>query len=151
MRFVHESVIPASVEEVFGFHERPDAFELLQPPWETVDIQQPPSGLEVGTRVILRSRVGPFWQKITAEHVAYEKDRFFEDVMHEGPFASWHHKHLFFEDEAGCRLRDEIEFTPPFGFLGRLVAPIAILPRLRKMFRYRHEVTRREVLAARSA
>ena len=34
---------------------------------------------------------------------------------------------------------------------GRLVAPIASLPRLRKMFRYRHEVTRREVLAARDS
>lgn len=150
MQFVKESVIPATVEEVFAFHERPDAFELLQPPWDPVEIVTPPSGLEVGTRVELRAKAGPFWITIVAEHVAYEHNRRFEDVMRRGPFARWHHKHLFLEHEDGCRLRDEIDYAPPFGWLGRLVDPIAVRPRLRKLFDHRHEVTRREVLAARS-
>ena len=149
MRFVKETVIPASVAEVFAFHERPDAFELLQPPWETVDIIQPPSGLTVGTRVILRSKLGPFWQRIVAEHVAYQKDSHFEDVMVEGPFAAWHHRHRFLAEGEHCRLRDEIDYRAPLGWLGRLVDPLAIRPRLRRMFDHRHEVTRREVLAAR--
>jgi ligand-binding SRPBCC domain-containing protein len=148
MQFVQESVLPASVEEVFAFHERPDAFALLQPPWERMEIQLPPRSLEVGTRVELRTKVGPFWMPIVAEHVAYEKNRMFEDVMLKGPFASWHHKHLFFEHEDGCRLRDEIEYAPPLGWLGRLVDPLFVRPKLRKLFEYRHAVTRREVLAA---
>ena len=120
--FVKESVLPATVEEVFAFHERPDAFALLQPPWERVDISVPPSGLEVGTRVELRARLAPLvWVPIVAEHVAYEKNRRFEDVMRKGPFARWHHKHLFFEHPDGCRLRDEVEYEPPLGWLGRLV------------------------------
>jgi ligand-binding SRPBCC domain-containing protein len=148
MQFVQESVLPASVEEVFAFHERPDAFALLQPPWERMEIQLPPRSLEVGTRVELRTKVGPFWMPIVAEHVAYEKNRYFEDVMRKGPFAMWHHKHLFFEHEDGCRLRDEIEYAPPLGWLGRLVDPLFVRPKLRKLFEYRHAVTRREVLAA---
>jgi hypothetical protein len=150
VQFVKESIVPATVEEVFAFHERPDAFELLQAPWDTVEIITPPTSLEVGTRVELRTKIGPFWIRIVAEHVAYERNRFFEDVMREGPFARWHHKHLFFEHEGGCRLRDEIDYAPPFGLLGRLVDPIAVRPRLEKLFDHRHEVTRREVLAARS-
>ena len=149
MQFIKQSVIPASVEEVFGFHERADAFDLLQPPWEHTEILLPPSSLEVGTRVELRTRVGLFWITIIAEHVAYERNHRFEDVMLKGPFAKWHHKHLFFEHEDGCRLRDEIEYAPPFRWLGRLVDPVAVRPRLRKLFEYRHEVTLREVLAAR--
>ena len=47
-------------------------------------------------------------------------------------------------------MRDEIEYAPPLGWLGRAVDPIAVRPRLRKMFEYRHEVTRREVLAGRA-
>ena len=148
MQFVQESVLPASVEEVFAFHERPDAFALLQPPWERMEIQLPPRSLEVGTRVELRTKLGPFWMPIVAEHVAYEKNRRFEDVMLKSPFARWHHKHLFFEHEDGCRLRDEIEYAPPLGFLGRLVDPLFVRPKLRKLFEYRHAVTRREVLAA---
>ena len=42
MKFVKESVLPASVDEVFAFHERPDAFSLLQPPWERVEVITPP-------------------------------------------------------------------------------------------------------------
>jgi len=150
MQFVHESVLPASVEEVFAFHERPDAFALLLPPWERVEVLVPPRNLQVGTRVELRTKVGLLWMPITAEHVAYEKDRSFEDVMLESPFAHWHHKHLFFAHEDGCRLRDEIEYAPPLGWLGRLADPLFVRPKLRKLFAHRHAVTRREVLAARA-
>lgn len=150
MRFVKESVLPATVEEVFAFHERPDAFALLQPPWEKVDIVQPPASLEVGTRVVLVARIGPLRIPIVAEHVAYEKNVGFEDVMRRGPFARWHHKHLVFEDPGGCRLRDEVDYAPPLGFLGGLVDPLVVRPRLRRLFDYRHEVTRREVLAGRA-
>lgn len=149
MQFVKESILPATVDEVFAFHERPDAFALLQAPWDRIEILTPPAGLEVGTRVELRTKIGPFWTRIVAEHVAYERNRRFEDVLLEGPFARWHHKHLFFADEGGCRLRDEIDYAPPLGWLGRLVDPIAVRPRLEKLFDYRHSVTRREVLAAR--
>lgn len=145
MRFVKESVFRAPVEAVFAFHERPDAFALLQPPWDPVEIVRPPRSLEVGTVVVLKTRVGPFWITIEAEHVAYEKNRRFEDVMRKGPFAHWHHRHLFFEHPEGCRLRDEIEYRAPLGPLGRLADPLVIRPRLRKMFDYRHHVTRREV------
>jgi ligand-binding SRPBCC domain-containing protein len=145
MQFVKESIIPASVDEVFAFHERPDAFALLQPPWERVQILQPPRSLEVGTVVRLRTKLGPLWIEIIAEHVAYEKNRRFEDVMTRGPFAKWHHKHLFFPDAGGCRLRDEIEYEPPLGLLGRFTAPLTVIPRLNRMFEYRHQVTLREL------
>lgn len=150
MFFVHESVIEASVEEVFAFHERADAFALLQPPWEKARVLQPPRSLEVGTVVKLRTRVGLLWIDIVAEHVAYEKNRRFEDVMTRGPFAKWHHKHLFSSVPGGCLLRDEIEYALPLGALGRLVSPLAVVPRLERMFTFRHAVTRREVSAARS-
>ena len=149
MEFVKESVLPASVEEVFAFHERPDAFALLQPPWERVEVLRPPSGLEVGTRVEVRAGIGPFRTTIVAEHVAYEKNRRFEDVMRAGPFSRWHHQHLFFEHEAGCLLRDLIDYALPLGVLGRIVDPLLVRPRLRRLFDYRHAVTLREVLATR--
>lgn len=149
MQFVKQSVMPASVEEVFAFHERPDAFALLQPPWDPVEIITPPASLAVGTRVELRTKVGPFWMRIVAEHVAYEKNVGFQDVMVKGPFARWNHKHLFLPHPDGCLLRDEIEYAAPLGWLGRLADPLAVRPKLRKLFDYRHEATLAAVLAAR--
>jgi hypothetical protein len=88
------------------------------------------------------------WINIEAEHVAYEKDALFEDVMRRGPFAHWHHRHLFSPHPGGCRLRDEIDYALPLGPLGQLVAPLVVHKRLQRLFDYRHEVTRREVLGA---
>ena len=146
MKFVQEILIPRPVEEVFRFHERPEAFRLLQPPWETMEIFQLPESLEVGTQVRLRTRVGPLWVDILAEHVAYKRNVYFEDVMLKGPFAKWHHKHIFQEHADGCLLRDEVDYEPPLGVLGRIGDPLVIRPRLKRLFKFRHEVTCSEVL-----
>ena len=121
MRFVKESVIEASAERVFAFHEAPDAFERLQPPWQKTEIVQPPASLEVGTRVELRIRLGPFWQTLVAEHVAYEPGKMFADRMLTGPFASWLHKHIVTpRGPDRCVLTDDIEYELPLGLLGRI-------------------------------
>lgn len=144
VRFVKESVIEASAERVFGFHEAPDAFERLQPPWQTTDIVQPPTSLEVGTRVELRIKVGPIWQTLVAEHVAYEPGRMFADRMIEGPFAHWLHRHVVTPiDPDRCTLTDDIEYALPLGWLGRIVGGPFARRQLERMFEYRHDVTRR--------
>lgn len=143
MRFVKETLIKASVDKVFGFHLRPDVLERLMPPWEKADIIQPPSGLEVGTRVIfnvwLMGLVPSQW---VAEHTAYDPPHMFEDTQVSGPFSSWRHRHMFIEHEEGTVLRDEIDFEPPLGFLGELVAPFLIVPNIQRMFDHRHDVTK---------
>jgi len=144
MRFVKESVIRCTPEKVFAFHELPDAFERLVPPWEKVKIVQKADISKLGSRTILESRVlGPVKVRWVAEHTAYDPPRMFEDTQISGPFKSWRHRHVILPHAAGAVLRDEIEFEPPVGIFGSLAAPMAILPRLEKMFAYRHEVTRR--------
>ena len=143
MRFVKESRIEASAERVFAFHEAPDAFERLQPPWQTTRVVQPPSSLEVGTRVIAQIKVGPFWQTIVAEHVAYEPGRMFADRMLQGPFASWLHRHIV--TPAGpnrSTLTDDIEYELPLGWLGRTFGGAFARRSLERMFEFRHQVTR---------
>lgn len=143
MRFVKESLIGASAETVFAFHEAKDAFERLQPPWQKTEIVTPPSSLAVGTRVVLRTKIGPIWQTIEAEHIAYEPGRMFTDKMNRGPFASWVHKHIVTPhgpDES--TLTDDIEYQLPLGALGRLFGGVFARRELERLFAYRHEVTR---------
>lgn len=143
MRFVKESVINASAQTVFAFHEAPDAFERLQPPWQTTRVLQPPRSLEVGTRVILQIKAGPFWQTIVAEHVAYEPGKMFADRMVKGPFASWLHQHIISpRGENQCVLTDDIEYELPFGVLGRAFGAGFARRNLERLFEFRHEVTR---------
>jgi ligand-binding SRPBCC domain-containing protein len=144
VRFVKESVIKASAEKVFAFHEAPDAFQRLQPPWQKTEIVQPPASLEVGTRVILRAKFGPLWQTVVAEHVAYEPAEMFVDRMVEGPFPKWIHKHIVTpKSEDQCILTDDIEFELPLGILGRALGGWIARRNLERLFDYRHQVTRK--------
>jgi hypothetical protein len=146
MQFVKESVIEATPEQVFAFHERPDAFELLVPPWENVRIVQKADISRIGSRAILETRLfGLIPVRWVAEHTAFDPPRMFEDVQVSGPFKSWRHRHIVLPHPDGAVLRDEIEFEPPMSFLGRLAAPFAILPKIQKMFEYRHDATKREL------
>ncbi len=138
-----ETRISASAEVVFGFHEAPEAFERLQPPWQTVDIIQPPASLAVGTRVVLRMKVGPFWQRVVAEHKEYEPGHLFADEMLEGPFAYWYHRHIVTPVAPdACTLTDDITYRLPLGALGRIFGDWYARRELERLFTYRHDVTR---------
>jgi ligand-binding SRPBCC domain-containing protein len=141
--FSKESVIQASPECVFAFHELPDALQRLTPPWESAHIVQPAPNLNVGSRAIVETRIFKlFPARWVAEHTAYDPPGMFEDVQVEGPFRLWRHRHIINLHPAGAVLRDEIEYEPPLGFIGQLAAPFVIVPRLEQLFEYRHRVTR---------
>lgn len=141
--FIKESIICALPECVFAFHELPEALQRLTPPWESVQILQAAADLNVGSRAIIKSRsFGLFPALWVAEHTAYDPPHMFEDVQVEGPFRYWRHRHIIKPHSAGAVLRDEIEYKPPLGLIGQLAAPVVIVPRLEKLFEYRHCVTR---------
>lgn len=144
MRFVKESLIHATAERVFAFHEQANALELLLPPWETATVIQAARISAVGSRAIIDTSIlGPVKVRWIAEHTRYEPPHFFEDVQIKGPFRSWRHRHVIREHPDGATLRDEIEYDLPLGPLGKLVAPWLVEPRLRRLFEYRHQVTRK--------
>jgi ligand-binding SRPBCC domain-containing protein len=143
MRFVKETTIAASAATVFSFHEAPDAFARLQPPWQRTEIITPPTSLAIGTRVVLRTKVGPFWQTIIAEHVAYEPGVMFADRMVKGPFARWLHRHVVTaRGPDQCTLTDDIDYELPLAPFGRWVAGGFARRQLERLFTFRHEVTR---------
>jgi ligand-binding SRPBCC domain-containing protein len=143
MRFVKESFIRAAPERVFAFHELPDALARLTPPWERTRVLSAAPDLRVGSRAIVETRlIGLLPLRWVAEHTAYDPPRMFEDMQVKGPFRKWVHRHRVVPNENGSLLRDEIEFEPPLGPLGRPASPVFIEPRLRRLFDYRHRVTR---------
>jgi ligand-binding SRPBCC domain-containing protein len=142
MRFIKETVIKASPERVFAFHELPDAIERLIPPWENAVIIQKANIKEIGSQAIIDTKIFGITSRWVAEHTAYDPPRMFEDVQISGPFESWRHRHIIEPHADGTVLRDEIEYEPPFSIIGVLAAPFVIVPKLEKMFDHRHEITR---------
>lgn len=144
MQYVKESVIRAAPERVFAFHQLPDAIERLIPPWENATVIQKADISVVGSRAIIETKLfGLITVRWVAEHTKYEPPTLFEDIQVAGPFKSWTHRHIIRPHTDGSVLRDEVEFELPLPIFGPLIAPIAITPRLERMFEYRHAVTAR--------
>jgi ligand-binding SRPBCC domain-containing protein len=143
MNFVKESLIEATPERVFAFHELPDALLRLTPPWESARVVRPAPDLRPGSEAIVETRIlGLFRVRWVARHTLYDPPRMFEDVQTSGPFRMWRHRHIILPHERGATLRDEVEYEPPLWLIGRLAAPLLIIPRLRRLFDYRHRATR---------
>lgn len=141
--FVRESFIAAAPERVFAFHELPDALRRLTPPWETSRVIRMAKISVIGSEAIIETRIlGLLPARWVARHTAYDPPRMFEDVQISGPFRFWRHRHFVAPQAGGALLRDEIEYEPPLGLIGRLAAPFLIIPRLEKLFDYRHAATR---------
>ena len=133
---------------MFAFHESPGALVRLTPPWEEVELVEGGESIRPGSRVVLRTKVGPVALRWVAEHTEYEPPTSFADRQVSGPFASWYHRHLFLDDgSGGTLLRDEVDYEPPMGWLGRLFGGGYIREKLEKLFDFRHEMTRSIVIS----
>ena len=142
-RFVKETFINAPQEKVFAFHELPDAFERLVPPWENVEIAQKADISKVGSRAIIKQKFLGFTVSTwVAEHTKYDPPNMFEDIQVSGPFKYWRHQHIVEPKDGGSVLRDDIDYEAGFSYLGMAATPFIVLPKLKKMFEYRHKVTK---------
>ena len=142
LRFIKESIIKASPERVFAFHEQADVLQRLIPPWERARVIQSARISDVGSQAIIETRaLGPFTVRWVAQHTVYQPPHLFEDVQLKGPFHSWRHRHIIEPHAGGAILHDEIDYEPPLGFLGRTFAPLFIQKRLERLFTYRHRIT----------
>ena len=154
--FRKQTQIPVSQQELYDWHASGSAFSRLAPPWEQIEIIEWKGGVQTqhkeswkqfgdiseGAQVILRTKVGPIWQKMHAKHTAHKKPEMFTDVMLKGPFAHWEHNHRFVHvDGKNSMLDDEIEYRLPLSPVSDWIAGWFVRRKLEKMFQYRHRRT----------
>ena len=89
---------------------------------------------------VIHYTVSPFpgiTTKWVTEITHLEDGKYFVDEQRFGPYALWHHKHFIKEIEGGVEMEDIIDYKVPFGWLGQLVQPILVKPKLEEIFAYR--------------
>ncbi len=135
-----ESVVPAPIADVFGWHERPGAIARLTPPWQPVRVAEEAGSLYDG-RAVLALPGGLRW---VAEHrpADYAPPYRFADELTSLPLDAvlrWRHRHEFAaEGEDATRITDRVDTTVP----DRLLQP---------MFAYRHRQLAGDLAAHRRA
>ena len=70
-------------------------------------------------------------------HVVDKK--YFVDEQRFGPYALWHHKHFLREIPGGVEMEDIVDYKIPLGFLGQLVHPFLVKPKLKEIFEHREK------------
>ena len=70
--------------------------------------------------------------------ITHLKDReYFVDEQRFGPYALWHHKHFIKAVPGGVEMEDLIHYKIPLGWIGQLLHPILVKPKLNQIFEYR--------------
>jgi len=143
LHFQYSSLINASVATVWQFHERSDILQILTPPWQPVKIIRREGGLGIGAISEFQINLGFIPVIWVAKHSQCQPNALFVDEQTQGPMESWIHRHKFEEINGQTKLTDAIAYELPGGWLAELFLGWWVEARLRDMFRYRHEVTKK--------
>ncbi len=65
--------------------------------------------------------------------------QYFVDEQRFGPYDLWHHKHFIKEIPGGVEMEDIIDYKLPMGWVGQLVHPFIVKPKLDEIFEYRRK------------
>ena len=74
---------------------------------------------------------------MTSRVTGFDFPHSFTDEQVKGPFKSFRHVHEFETTAGGSVMTDRVEFTAPFGLLGRVVEKLVLRPYLQRLIRDR--------------
>lgn len=133
-------IVPGDLESVFTFFESPRNLKEITPPWLSFQVVwASDEKVKHGTKIRYRIKwlgLSMRWESLIAE---YEQNERFADEMLRGPFKSWYHTHLFEPVPEGVEISDRVEYSLPFGPLGRLAHWLVVRHQLQAIFNYREK------------
>lgn len=145
--FEKRSTMPVPVGELYAWHARPGAFERLAPPWQRLRVVERRGTIADGDRLVMEYGLGPVKRRWVAVHKDHVEGRGFTDVQEEGPFARWRHEHRFAADgDERSVLEDHVEYELPGPDAAAKAAAGAAERRLRRLFEFRHQRTRDDLV-----
>ena len=142
-RFIQSSFIDINPQEVWDFHERPEALQQLTPPPMIVRLNEDNRrSLTEGT-LDFTLWFGPIPIRWVALHEASPEPDSFRDTMLRGPMKAWVHDHSIQPSAHGTQLTDRVTYEYPRGWRGWLSRLLFNRLSLRFLFTYRHYKTRK--------
>ena len=140
--FTRSTLVPASAEDLYRFHENPHNLRRISPPGLTILEIRADETAHPGAEFALAVRQGMLALRWTGRWETAAAPRLLVDIGVKCPFALWRHHHIFEPRPEGALLTDRVEFRLPWrlgGPLGDLVCLHLVFPR---MFAARHAATR---------
>jgi hypothetical protein len=143
--FTSQQDIAQPREVVFRFFSDPANLERLTPPWLRFQILTP-APLPQGEGAVFDYRLkvrglSLGWRTLIE---TWEEGRRFTDRQLQGPYALWHHTHLFLDlPDGGTRIVDRVRFRLGWGLVGRIVTALWVKQDVERIFQYRQATIQR--------
>lgn len=135
-----EQWVPQLSKEVFPFFSDTKGLESLTPSWMRFHILTP-QPIEIVDAAIIDYRLS--WHGIPLRWktgiAVWEPPECFVDLQLKGPYRLWHHTHRFRASAGGTQILDSVQYTLPFGVLGRLVDTLSVRRNVEEIFEYRRQ------------
>jgi ligand-binding SRPBCC domain-containing protein len=136
-----EQYMSASLTTVFSFFEQAENLARITPTWLGFRILTPtPIRMGLGTEIEYTIRwlgVPVCWYTRITD---YDPPYRFVDEQLRGPYRQWRHLHEFSTYNGGTRMVDTVEYTLPFGWVGRMAHTVLVRNQLDGIFDYRKRV-----------
>ncbi|WP_353778604.1 SRPBCC family protein [Winogradskyella sp. 3972H.M.0a.05] len=133
--------LPISIEQAWDFLSDPTNLKTITPDYMGFNIlsgaDRPMYPGQI-IQYIVTPVLGIKTKWVTEITHVVDKE-YFVDEQRFGPYALWHHKHFIKPIEGGVEMEDIIDYKLPFGWLGQLMHPIIVKPKLEEIFAYRQE------------
>lgn len=138
--------LPISKQEAWEFLSNPRNLQKIMPKDMGFTIV---SGADqkIYTGQIIQYDVTPlplFKTRWVTEITNVQEPNYFVDIQLSGPYKLWHHKHFIHEIEGGVEIEDIVHYALPLGWIGQLVKPLLVQPKLNEIFEAR-ELKMREL------
>jgi ligand-binding SRPBCC domain-containing protein len=141
-QFIRKQFVKTDLQTCWDFFSSPANLKRITPSYMGFDVKtEVPAQMYEG--LIIAYTVKPLLG-IPVEwvtEITHVKDKlFFVDEQRKGPYTMWHHEHHFKEVEGGVEMTDIVSYIIPLGFLGKLVEPFLVKPKLEEIFAYRFKI-----------
>ena len=128
------------IDEVFAFFADAHNLEKITPPWVGFKIlSMSTASIEAGTIIRYRLRlhgIPVHWRTNICE---WNPPYFFVDEQTRGPYKKWRHTHKFEAHGSRTKMMDEVQYSLPFGILGRIAHSLKVRKDVSRIFDYRRE------------
>ena len=140
--FSRSSLVPATPQELFDFHQDPHNLRRISPPGLHILEIRADHAASPGEEFTVAVQQRPLTLRWTGRWETVSAPQLLVDSGVRCPFAVWKHHHIFEPRPEGSLLTDRVEFRLPWllgGPAGDLVCRLLVFPR---MFAARHAATR---------
>jgi len=138
---IQSTFIKCTLEELFNFHLDTNNIKLITPKHTKVELINYEEKTYEGKIIKLKTTRAFIPINWIVKIEKYQYPNLMVDVAIKSPFAFWEHQHIFTQKGNKCELKDAIKYEPPFGILGKFIAPL-LKKDIINMFEYRHKQTK---------